>query len=339
MSQTLAIFSFVFYYNANLTQRKENIMKLKKWLDTWLNKYTKPAVKQSTFVRYRSCIELHINPHLGDYNLNNLSAEILQDFVLSQQSCGNLATQKTLSSNTIKLIITVLKQALKLAVQLGLARREYTHLLRLPSKRERKIEIFEQNEQEKLELFCLKSKKQNHFGILLCLYTGLRIGELLALTWQDFDFKRRLLTINKTITYIKSTNKYDLFIDTTKTHTSTRTIPIPKNFIPPLKNIRNKSKSNFFITTKSGNMVNYHNYLDTYKRILEKLKISYKNFHALRHTFATRALEFGVDIKTLAEILGHKSPIITLSRYTHSPLQYKIDMLNRFTRTATTIKV
>lgn len=99
--------------------------------------------------------------------------------------------------------------------------------------------------------------------------------------------------------------------------------------IPYLKKIKRSSSSTYVITTKTNGMVGTRSYQKTYTRILNKLNIKYHNFHSLRHTFATRVLELGIDIKSLSEILDHKSAIITLNRYSHSLLEYKVEMMNR----------
>ena len=106
-------------------------------------------------------------------------------------------------------------------------------------------------------------------------------------------------------------------------------IPISKDLIKILKSIKKENKSKYVITTRNKDMVGNRSYQRTFEFILEKLNVNYRNFHSLRHTFATSALEIGMDVKTLAEILGHTNAMITLNRYSHSLLSYKIDMMNK----------
>lgn len=106
-------------------------------------------------------------------------------------------------------------------------------------------------------------------------------------------------------------------------------IPLPFNILSHLKKIKKKSKSQFLITTHSNGIVSIRSYQRTFEKILKRCHIEHKNFHALRHTFATRALEAGMDIKTLSEILGHKNASITLNRYSHSLMNHKIVMMNK----------
>ena len=304
-------------------------MKLKEWLDIWLNKYTKFAVKLRTYERYRYIIEKHINPKLGEFNLDDLSAVTLQDYVLSELEGGNLISSKGLANNSVIGIVNVLKSALKLAKSLEMSVLDNSNKIKLPMATEKPVTAFEKWEQEKLEKYCLSSNKTNYLGIVICLYTGIRLGELLALTWNDIDFKSGIMTISKTAYRIKQNGKPQVVIDKPKTKNSSRLIPLPKQLLEILKRAKRISKSDFVLSTRTGGIVGTRAYQKTYERILKKLDIPYKNFHSLRHTFATRAIEMGMDVKTLSEILGHKNPVITLQRYTHSMLSYKTEMMNK----------
>ncbi len=304
-------------------------MKLHEWLDAWINKYAKLSIKQRTYLQYKESIEKHINPILGDYELTNLSANVLQEFVIQKLETGNLKTGKGLSSNSVIGIVGVLKQALHQALVLEMITKDNSNLIKMPTVQEKLVEAFEIEEQNKIVDYCMSSKKPNHFGIVLCFYTGLRIGELLALTWNDIDFDRKTMSINKSVFYTKINGKYETVIDTPKTKHSIRVIPLPKQILDKLKEIKKSSKSKYVLTTRNNKMVNMRTYQRTFERILKKLNVTVRNFHSLRHTFATRAIEMGMDVKTLSEILGHKNPVVTLTRYTHSMMSYKKDMMNK----------
>ena len=298
-------------------------MLLKEWLDIWLNKYTKHTVKLRTYDRYKYIIEKHINPKLGDYELDELNGEIFQDFVLSELENGNLNTNGKLANNSVIGIVNVLKGSMALALSLGKVQRDEIKKIKLPSPTEKPVTAFEKYEQEKIDKYCLNSNKSNYIGIVICLYTGIRLGELLALTWDDIDFKTGIMSITKTSYRIKENGKARIVIDNPKTKNSSRVIPLPKTLLDILKKIKKVANSNYVISTRSGGIVG------TRERILSKIGVGYKNFHSLRHTFATRAIEMGMDVKTLSEILGHKNPVVTLTRYTHSMMSYKTDMMNK----------
>ena len=162
------------------------------------------------------------------------------------------------------------------------------------------------------------------FGIVLCLYTGLRIGELIALQWKDIDLQKGVLTVSRSC----HDKNGSIVFDEPKTVTSCRVIPLPKQLLPKLKNIKKNSNSDF-VVSMGGNAVSVRSYQRSFELLLKKLNITHRGFHSLRHTFATRALECGMDVKTLSEILGHKNPTVTLNRYVHSLLEHKAAMMNR----------
>ena len=168
------------------------------------------------------------------------------------------------------------------------------------------------------------SGRDKLFGIILCLYAGLRIGELLALTWADMDLRKGLISVTKSC----HDSKDGRVVEEPKTLSSRRIIPLPKQLLPLLKGLKKRSTSPFVISS-NGKPVFVRSYQRTFELLLIKLRIPHKGFHSLRHTFATRALECGMDVKTLSEILGHKNPTVTLNRYAHSLMEHKADMMNR----------
>lgn len=297
-------------------------MQLKELLELWLERYMKHTIKIRTYNRYKNICELHLINNLGDYELDELKPNVLQDFLLKM-------INNKYSTNTIKGIVSVLKQALKLAVTFEIIDKEYCSSLKLPTIEEKEISVFTKKEQQIIESFCLNHKRKNYIGIVICLYTGIRLGELLALTWNDIDFNSNLLTINKTSYSAKIDGKSQIIVDKPKTKKSNRIIPLPNQLIKLLRIIKKESNSKYIITTRNLGMVDNRSYQRTFKYILKINKITYRNFHSLRHSFATNAIELGMDVKTLAEILGHTNAMITLNRYSHSLLDYKIEMMNK----------
>ncbi len=308
----------------NLRQ-KENGMKYKDWLGEWLTLYVQPATKERTYKKYARQAQNHIIPYLGDYEPNELTVPVLQRFT------ANL-TESGLAANTINGIIAVLKLSIKKAVSLGLADREYSSGIIGPKNREKKIECFTLQEQRKMETNILRSKDVKLFGVLFCLYTGLRIGELLALRWKDFDLIKGTVTVSNTCMDAWQSGRYVKILLPPKTENSNRLIPIPKQLLPIVKALKRASDCEYFICGKSKYGSQVRSYQKTFSRLLRNLQIPHKGFHALRHTFATRALECGMDVKTLSEILGHTDPAMTLKRYAHSMLEHKTDMMNKLGR-------
>ena len=180
-----------------------------------------------------------------------------------------------------------------------------------------------------IEKAVMSDKRNKMKGIILCLYTGIRLGELLALEWSDINFGKSEMIVNKTCH--DSRNKDGLFCRVTnlpKTVTSRRVIPIPMQILPVLRELKRCSSSKY-VVTNGDSIISVRSYQRSFELLQKKLNIPHRGFHALRHTFATRAIENGMDVKSLSEILGHKSPAITLNRYVHSLMVHKKTMMNR----------
>ena len=303
-------------------------MNFKDWLHDWLNHYIKPTAKARTFERYRD-LTCHFIPIIGGYELNDLTPMILQKAVSDLLTSGNRKTGKGLSPNTVNSIISVMQNSLKTAFTIGLTDTYSADKIKRPKATEKAIECFSLPEQKTIERYVLNAKKSKLIGIVICLYTGLRIGELLALEWADLDYHHGIMTVSKSCHYgHDESGKYMRFIDTPKTNHSSRVIPIPRQLIPILKRYQKIDHSEF-VVSENGKPVAVRSYQRSFELLQKKLGISRRGFHALRHTFATRAIECGMDVKTLSEILGHKNPTITLNRYAHSLMEHKTEMMNR----------
>ncbi len=304
-------------------------MLYKEWLSKWLENYVQPSAKQRTYTRYKEIVEQHINPQLGELDLSEITPYVLQCCVTELLKCGNLRTGKGLSANSVNAIITVIQNTLKTAYSLGMIS-EYTgDKIKRPRASEKKVECFSISEQKKIEQYILGEESTRFFGVLLCLYTGLRIGELLALEWSDIDMSKGELRVNKTCHYGKGEDDvFGRITDIPKTQSSFRIIPIPKQLMSRLREVKKKSLSTHIVANGSK-LISIRSYQRSFSSLLKRLNIQHRGFHSLRHTFATRALECGMDVKTLSEILGHKSPTVTLNRYTHSLMDHKKEMMNK----------
>ena len=297
-------------------------MRYKDWLNEWLDYYVQPRTKNRTFEKYSKQINKHVLPVLGEYNMDDLTAVTLQKFVAA-------LIDKGLSANTVNGVITLLKTSLQRAVSVGVAQRQYSDFIVRPKTREKQVECFSKDEQKKIERYVFDKNKPKLLGIVFCLYTGLRIGELLALTWDDVDLQKGIICVSKSCHDSWENGEYVKVIDEPKTESSMRIIPFPKQLLPRLKELKKLTKSGYVIGGEHVHGAQVRSYQKTFETLLKKLKIPHKGFHSLRHTFATRALECGMDVKTLSEILGHKNPMVTLKRYAHSMLEHKAEMMNR----------
>lgn len=304
-------------------------MLYKEWINDWLEYYVKPTVKDKTYNRYLEVSRQHLVPKLGDYSLEELTPITIQKFITELMQTGNLRTGKGLSANSINGIIIVIRSSLTTAFSIGLMDELVVSKIKRPRNEEKAVECFSLADQKKIEQAVLTDKRDKMIGVILCLYTGLRLGELLALEWDDIDFSRCELTVSKTCHDGKDEcGNYRRIIDTPKTSSSKRIIPIPKQILPLLKDFKRRSLSKY-VVANGEKEVSVRSYQRSFSLLQDKIKIPHHGFYALRHTFATRAIECGMDVKSLSEILGHKSPTITLNRYVHSLMAHKKEYMNR----------
>lgn len=304
-------------------------MLYKEWLSNWLENYVQPSVKRRTYTRYKEIVEKHIVPRLGECRLCEITPYVLQCYVTELLKNGNLKTGEGLSANSVNSIITVIQSTLKTAHLLGAIDEYEGNKIKRPRTSEKRIECFSLSEQKRIEQYIKSRESTRLFGVLLSLYTGLRIGELLALEWSDIDMSKGELRVSKTCHYGKNeSGSFVRITDAPKTPSSIRTIPIPKQLMPHLLEVKKKSQSTHLVSN-GENPISVRSYQCSFSVLLKKLSIPHRGFHALRHTFATRALECGMDIKTLSEILGHKNPNVTLNRYAHSFMEHKKEMMNK----------
>ena len=304
-------------------------MKYNDWLNFWLENYIEPNAKMRTTESYRRIIDKRLRQELGKCEMGELTAPTIQAFVTGLITKGNVATKKGLASSTVNTIITVIQSSLKTAVLSGYIEKNVAESVRRPKIKSKEIECFTVAEQKKMESAALCDKRTKMAGIVLCLYTGLRIGELLALTWEDVDMKSGLIAVNKACHDKIEKNGTARIVELPKTPSSKRIIPVPKQLLPVLRQLKKTGKYETVISSPEGKPVAIRSYQRSFSLFLKKLGIAHKGFHSLRHTFATRALECGMDVKTLSEILGHKNAAITLNRYVHSLTEHKRNMMNR----------
>ena len=156
-------------------------MRVKEWLPVWLQNYVKPTAKEKTYVRYAEIVKQHLIPHIGELEMSEVTPLTLQQMVTELSAHGNLRTGGGLSANTVNAIVTVIQAALQVTYRLGYLPEYTADKVKRPKAAEKQIECFTVEEQKKIEAAALADRRPKMFGIVLCLYTGLRIGELLAL--------------------------------------------------------------------------------------------------------------------------------------------------------------
>lgn len=312
-----------------LKETSPNVFKnvtLGEWLNFCLDFYMKNSLKQSTYISYLGYIRNHLQPALGEIMLIDLTPRLLQSFY-------NYKTEQGLSPKTIVNINLFLHHALQYAVNEGYINGNPAEAINLSRGYKPQIEVLTRDEQMQL----MQCSYQHRYGVFirLVLFTGLRMGELLGLRWEDIDIQIGLLHVRRTLNRLNKinpdehSNSTEIVIQPPKSQNSIRTIPLLPANIEDLQGWRQIQQqdaitageayaaSGFIVTNPMGGYIEPDTFRGYYKKLLAAGELRPFTFHALRHTFATRALEQGMDAKTLSVLLGHYSVAFTLDTYAH----------------------
>lgn len=314
-------------------KKKTPIITMQTLCEQWL-KEIQIFVKQSTYARYKQIVDKHILPQLASVDVSKITDEQISLFIRNKILNGRLDGNGGLSPKTIQDIFTILKQILNYGYKKGYAPLLDYDFTKLKAE-QNPFSVFSISEQAKLVLYLRNNLSLETLGILLCLYTGIRVGELCALTWNDIDLQNSVLHINKTLQRIQNTDeninaKTRIIIDKPKSNKSIRDIPIPQFLYQIIKKFSFKYQSNaYFLTGRINQYTEPRVMQYKFKTHLENAGLTDRNIHALRHTFATRAVEQNMDVKTLSEILGHSSVKFTLERYVYSSYDLKVQSMEK----------
>ncbi len=300
----------------------------------WLYENHKDEIKERTLLRYECTITQNILPIMGSAIVEDINPRNLQKYINEIKIKESSRTHKPLSSSTINTIIAILKLAFSYAVDFEIIKDNPTlKIKRVANKEATKINAFTRDEQIRIENYIERLHNDEYFGIILVLYTGLRIGELLALTWKDINLKTGIISISKTMYKTRlEDGTWEYKISTPKSRSSIREIPIPNFLKDKLKELKKQRRSKYIVCKNDGSVLNDKLLTYRFRMILKRVHVRRLTFHSLRHTFATRALENKMDIKTLSEILGHSSAATTLNIYAHSLMDHKKTQMRKFKR-------
>lgn len=284
----------------------------------------KITVKESTYTRYHRIIRTYLFPFMGERDLSKMDTAFLKDVTEKLLREGG-RKKKSLSPKTVCDILCVLKTIFQYGQDHGYACPN-PGTLRYPQKSTRSIKILTEENRMKLEKLLLNAEDTTSLGIFFTLFTGVRIGELCGLRWGDVDFTSFTVHIHRTVERIANLDphasaKTKIVISEPKTKTSIRTIPLPDFLTEYL--LKRKREPTCYLLTGKQTYTEPHQFYVRYQTYLKKHGIDRHTFHALRHTFATRCVEKGFDVKSLSEILGHTNINTTLSVYVHPSIQQK----------------
>ncbi len=297
---------------------------VKELVSEWLSAI-KLRVKPSTYANYQMKVEKHILPAFGGFRYDTLTVQMLHAFIDEKLASG-------LSPKYVSDIIVVFKAMAKYTAKIHGTRNILADVVTPKYVKEEKP-LLSPTQQRKLCKYLLSNLNTTSLCVLLSYYTGLRVGEVCGLMWSDIDFDKSLLTVRRTVQRIRANNVGTrLIVDTPKSRTSQRSIPIPEFIIKILRSFR--SNDDYYILSDSPRVIEPRTLQNRFKSILKKADLPSVTYHSLRHMFATNCLQAGFDIKTLSEILGHASVETTLNRYVHSSMERKAYCMSLITPAA-----
>lgn len=298
-------------------------------LNLWMDN-NRARLKGGTINKYQSLIETHIMPELGEIKITELSSTKVNTFLESKMSKGRINGSGGLSPSYVRSIMLVVNAAIKYAVSEQLCVPLKTPICKPPAGKP-ELSVLTAVEQKKLETALLDHFDPTCAGIYLSLHTGLRIGEVCSLAWDDIDLNAGVIHVRHTVARVRCNDpagSTTLIIDTPKTKASKRDIPISSALLPVLLKLKDLSGKGFLLTG-TGEFIKPRTFEYRYHKILNDCGIAAVNYHTLRHTFATRCVEAGVDVKSLSEMLGHGNVSVTLNTYVHSSLEMKRSQLEK----------
>ena len=286
------------------------------WIDKWYKLYCRPGIRESTAATYEACIYTHIIPKIGSWELEEITTSKLDKYIAELLSNGKVKDDGKgmgLSNEVVRKTHALIQSALERAVAEGLIKVNPAKNCEVPSKHNQKVDILTK---EEIKRVLIQAKEDGCFELfLLDITTGLRRGELLGLKWDDIDFNTNVMSIRREVVLIKG----KATITGLKSESSYRSIIIPQNMSIILQRYKNEVNSEWvFPSPIKENMPRDPSAVrKKLSNVLERAQCKHVRFHALRHTFATMALQYGLDIKTLSSTIGHSSVELTIDTYSH----------------------
>lgn len=295
----------------------------------WLSEMA-VTLKQSSVNKYEDLLRCYILPEFGESELSEITNQRLITFINSMLSGGGAGGQG-LAPSTVSEILSTMNSIRIYAMRQDYAVAFSTECVSL-KKNQKDIRVFSLEEEEQLICYLQENLDFPALGIMLCLFTGIRLGELCAMKWDDISIAEKKMSVSKTMQRLRcnttSGHKTEVRILEPKSVASVRTIPLPDAIMGLLETAYIPGA--FLLTGKSSRFLEPRTMQNRFKKITAACGIEDANFHATRHTFATRCIELGFDVKSLSVILGHANVTITMNRYVHPSMALKRENMNRF---------
>ncbi len=288
------------------------------WARYWLAHVAKPTVRPGTYGTYRAITENHLIPALEKTRLRSISHHQIQTSVCEWQS--------RLAAGTVQGIVRVLKNMLNSAEQRGLCVNPIRRL-KIEGKA-KKPRVLSLSEQRKLER-AVQGRGGEEY--LLCLYSGMRLGELCALRWTNVDFEANAIQVSSTVQRVGAGNgQTRLLFGRPKSESSEREVPLPRFIVDLLRQRRWAHPADTFVFERGrGLPLDPRTVQSRFSRLMKRIGIEGAHLHTLRHTYATRCLEHQVGVEVLSDLLGHSSPQVTLRCYAHCTQEQKRKSVDR----------
>lgn len=289
-------------------------------------------IKESTYARYHQIVYTHLIPDIGSVKIERMTTKLVENYLSQLIESGRIDGTGGLSSKTTGDILAIIKSTVEYAKYNNYPLQCKLDKVSVKQHKE-KMRVLSVEEQQKLTVILLDDTDLIKFGVLLSLYTGIRIGELCALKWGNLSISDGVLSVRETMQRIKDTSNHSvsktkIVVTEPKSKCSVRDIPLPEFIISIAKDFQSNNSS-YVLTGEKNRYVEPRTMQNRFKSLLKESQISDANYHALRHTFATRCIEVGFELKTLSEILGHSNVNITLNRYVHSSLDLKKENMSK----------
>lgn len=295
--------------------------------EEWLAFY-KCQLKESTYNKYSNLVHSYICPNIGNIPIGYFTNTELDFFCKYLFEKGG-KQGNGLSSKTISDTVSVIRGICDFAVKQGYT--QFKNPIKSTIKQQQQeLRVLSTWEQERLCTYLTSHMNRRNLGILLCLFTGLRLGELCALTWEDISLEEQVIHVHRTMQRVQMREsvqkKTKVIVTSPKSRCSIRSIPLQKEIVSYLSAYQN---TGYLLSGSKTVFVEPRTMQNHFKRVIFDSGIEDANFHSLRHSFATRCIEIGFDIKSLSEILGHSSVNITMNRYVHPSIELKREQMQR----------
>lgn len=307
----------------------------------WLA-FKSSQIKEATYNKYRISLEQYIFPYVGSLYITQITKQDIEEYSRKLMSEGK-RDGCGLSPKTVSDTLNILNNVFAYASEHDYSLKPGVTTVKIRQKQS-ELAVFNKEEQKTLSNYLMENMSLCNLGILVCLFTGLRIGELCALRWENINLKAQTIYVCQTLQRLypaskkeedastnadSSSSKTYISISTPKSACSIRTIPIPECLVKIMSEY--EQTTGYLLTGKENAFIEPRSYRNHFNKVLASCNIKGTHFHVVRHTFATRCVELGFDVKTLSEILGHANVNITMNRYVHPSMDTKrtnMELLN-----------